>query len=83
MTSFLPKNHLGSGGSGSPGTFRTQFCMYIVQYTDFIAYSAGCVRKIDAQTVASINLIYIYCEYLYSTLVLVRSWKKCQQRDND
>jgi hypothetical protein len=55
MTSFLPKNHLGSGGSGSPGTFRTQFCkrtLYIVQYTDFIAYSAGCVRKMDAETVA-------------------------------
>jgi hypothetical protein len=63
MTSFLPKNHLGSGGNGSLGTFRTQFCkrtLYIVQNTDFIEYSAGSVRKIDAETVASINLIYIY-----------------------
>jgi hypothetical protein len=83
MTSFLPKNHLGSGGSGAFGTFRTQFCkrtLYIVQYTDFIAYSAGCVRKIYAETVASINLIYsIYIEYLYSTLVLVRVGKSVRR----
>ncbi len=50
--------------------------------TDFIAYSAGYVRKIDAETVASINLIYIYWIPVFH-LGSCKGWKKCQEGDND